>query len=207
MIVVNPTRNIPTVAPDSLDPDNLPPGHALFQTKDRAMVIGYLDALYTERGARLPLDRKAIEQAGILVTPEIINFIKVNAKNQKRTRSCTSCGVKDMPLDAKFCHKCGTEVSVQVPNAEDELLSGLIRIAADPLSALRVTGEAAARVPEESYMPTAQDMARAVQEARLPSQLSGVPGEPPRPTKLEPNIQEAGQVSFVGRRSTNVQGG
>jgi hypothetical protein len=183
---------------ETINPDKLPPGHAVFQEKDKNAIIAYKGKLYDNRsGEPLPLDFQWLKDRNFTLSPAVIPFLQKERSKVAETKKCTSCQWGELPVSAKFCSECGTTQPERILRpADDSMLQEFLKAMdpADPFAVMDMLGPQRSPRPIEQVTP--EEMARiAYQEGLAPSAIA-VPGEGSRPTAAKGEITARGTVNF-----------
>ncbi len=184
-------------APQVLDKDRLPPGHARFQEQGCSAVIVYNQTLYDGRGRRLRHDVKWLRANNYTVCPTMIQMLKPHQK-KREYRECVECSFPSLPVSSKFCSECGARQPelVWTPGAggDGEELKKLID-PSDPFGSLAAL-ESEPEVSERSVvrMPTEEEL---LQEAvsEFSASYVGVDGRP-MDSNPQLSVKQRGQVGF-----------
>lgn len=186
------------MAVTKIDPEKLPPGHAIFAEEGKNSIIAYEGKLFNPRsGEPLPLDFQWLKDRNYSLSPAIIAFLGSTRPKKSETKKCASCHYAELTLSAKFCPECGNPQPAQlVKPGEDSVLEEFLKAMdpSDPFAAFDVLVPPKAPRPVENITP--EEMARIAYQEGLSTSASGVPGEPPRATAARGEIKTHGQVSF-----------
>lgn len=187
--------------PKSLTPGKFPPGHAVFQEKDKEMVVVFMGQTYNERGQWLPVNATKLIEAGYTWNQNLADHLR-SVTPQSKTKTCISCSFEDLPMSAAFCFKCGAPQPNKIINPDEDNLTTLLQYMSpnDPFACLRPPQPLPERVTAEQLMPTEADIAADAYREQLPITVEAVPGEGAHPTKASASLKPHGQVSFESGR-------
>lgn len=179
-----------------------PPGHAVFQDTDkhgtlRMMTVVFMGQTYNERGHWITKDPKKLIEAGYTVNRYMLEKLREGIP-QTHHRTCVSCTFDELPMEAAFCHRCGSPQPNKIVDPYQDDIGQLLQFMdpQDPFACLQPPQEAPPRVTAEQMMPTPEDIVQDAQRERLPVTAEAVPGEGARSTAPSATLKPHGVVGF-----------